>query len=698
MNLFHDPSSIPQGGSLKYALLILFLVTSIVLMGVVFVLLERHDRVSKAYLALTAEQRLLSRSVVTQAFEAARGHEPAFDRLKETKLRFDEILAVQKRGGSAAGLPPSPPEVMPYVNDLEAKWRPVGANVQTILDGRDSVLSVSDFVPLLEGVLPKFLDLSEKVISTLVETGASSRQVYVATRQLLLAQRIESNLNRMLSGGERAASAADQFGRDVNRFGQVLKGMNNGDQSLGVERVTNTAATARIAELAEQFHSIEKEASLVLNNAPELFQVQNATQAVARQGDVLLEATNKLLGEYETAAIKGVKLFGFISIAYLYVYVFGLIAIVLILILSWQVNRDTRLRLLESEQRKQETEDQNRRNQEAILRLLDELGDLAEGDLTVQASVTEDITGAIADSVNYAIEALRGLVSTINKTSEQMAFAAQETRNVADRLARASEVQARQIESASATVAQMAQSMDEVSAKTAASAEVAEKSVNIAHEGGDRVRHTIQGMDVIREHIQETSKRIKRLGESSQEIGDIIALINDIADQTNILALNAAIQASAAGEAGRGFAVVADEVQHLAERSGNATKRIEALVKTIQADTHEAVISMEKSTTEVVNGADLAEKAGEALEEIETVSARLAELINDVSKASRQVTEMASRVSMVMKSINEITAQTAESSGATASSISKLNRLAQELQQSVAGFHLPEQAMAGSDA
>jgi twitching motility protein PilJ len=218
---------------------------------------------------------------------------------------------------------------------------------------------------------------------------------------------------------------------------------------------------------------------------------------------------------------------------------------------------------------------------------------------------------------------------------------------------------------------------------------VAEKSVGIAHEGGDRVRRTIYGMNAIREHIQDTSKRIKRLGESSQEIGDIVALINDIADQTNILALNAAIQASAAGDAGRGFAVVADEVQRLAERSSNATKRIETLVKTIQADTNEAVISMEKSTAEVVGGAGLAEKAGEALEEIEKVSANLAELIDEISKSAGQVSEMASRVSTAMISINEITGQTAESSVATASAIGKLNQLARELRQAVADFRLP---------
>lgn len=408
-----------------------------------------------------------------------------------------------------------------------------------------------------------------------------------------------------------------------------------------------------------------------------------------------LGTTLYMLERQTGANIDPIMAFGIPITTQLALYL-GLFTLFLLLFLGFRQATQVRSRLGESEKQKKATEEQNQRNQEAILRLLDELGDLAEGDLTVQASVTEDITGAIADSINYAIEALRDLVFTINKTSERLVANARETSTVADRLARASEIQARQIDSSSRTVQQMTHAMDEVSSKMASSAEVAEKSVGIAHEGGERVRRTIHGMDAIREHIQETSKRIKRLGESSQEIGDIVALINDIADQTNILALNAAIQASAAGEAGRGFAVVADEVQRLAERSGNATKRIEALVKTIQADTNEAVISMEKSTGEVVNGAGLAEKAGEALEEIETVSARLAELINSISTAAAQVTQMAARVSSTMASINEITAQTAEGSGATAASVGKLNQLAQELQQSVAGFRLPAQPAGGS--
>lgn len=688
-----NKSSTPQVASSKYMFLLFMLVITIILIAVTLVVLERQDRINNAYLGLTAEQRLLSRSVVTQAIEASQGSAEAFTRLGKTRDRFDAILGIQKNGDPQADLPPSPNEIMPFVDRLEAQWRHVRSGVDVILAGRDPVLSVSDFMPLLEVAIPQLLTLSDEIANGISGSRASSKQVYIATHQLLLAQRIEGDLNRILSGQTDAAPVAERLGQDIALFGRVLRGMIKGDPELGVEPVATAAIAAKIAELDALFQSLEQETARLVVNSPTLIQVQTATQAIATHSDALLNETSTLFNQYTAANVGGLEIVPGVPIDTRFAYGLGIVALILLAVLARQQNRDTRLRLMESEQRKQETEERNRRNQEAILRLLDEMGDLAEGDLTVQASVTEDITGAIADAINYAIEALRALVSTINSTSEHIASAAQETRAVADRLAKASEVQARQIESSSKTVMQMAHSMDEVSSKTASSTEVAEKSVGIAHEGGERVRRTIQGMDTIREHIQETSKRIKRLGESSQEIGDIVALINDIADQTNILALNAAIQASVAGEAGRGFGVVADEVQRLAERSGKATKRIETLVKTIQADTNEAIISMEKSTAEVVNGADLAEKAGEALNEIETVSARLAELINEVSKASAEVTEMASRVSTAMAAINEITGQTAESSVATTSSVGKLNQLTQELQHSVAGFRLPEQTV-----
>jgi twitching motility protein PilJ len=333
---------------------------------------------------------------------------------------------------------------------------------------------------------------------------------------------------------------------------------------------------------------------------------------------------------------------------------------------------------------------QHERNQEAILRLLDEISNLADGDLTVHATVTEDFTGAIADSFNTAVEALRDLVTTINLTAISLDGSARKALASAGHLAKASVQQAKQVTAASESAAAMAATTEEVSGNAERSADVARHSVDIAHKGNDAVRRTIDGMNTIRETIQETSKRIKRLGESSQEIGNIVELINDLAEQTNILALNASIQASMAGEAGRGFAVVADEVQRLAERAGQATKQIEGLVRTIQADTNEAVISMERSTTDVVGGAMLAENAGSALHEIEQVSNQIASLVQNISSSSRQQAQAAQNISRNMQVLREISAQTADNSAATSNSIGKLAQLSGSLRKSVTGFRLSD--------
>jgi twitching motility protein PilJ len=343
----------------------------------------------------------------------------------------------------------------------------------------------------------------------------------------------------------------------------------------------------------------------------------------------------------------------------------------------------------ETNRQLRETAEKNERNQHAIMRLLDEIENLADGDLRVAASVTEDFTGAIADSINYSIDQLRDLVATINLTAEQVASAVADTQTTAMQLAAASEHQALQIAAASTAINNMAISIDEVSANASESSAVAERSVAIANKGNEVVHNTINGMDNIREQIQDTSKRIKRLGESSQEIGDIVSLIDDIADQTNILALNAAIQASMAGDAGRGFAVVADEVQRLAERSSSATKQIETLVRAIQNDTNEAVISMEQTTSEVVRGARLAQDAGVALEEIEGVSKTLAALIQSITNAAQQQASSAGQISRTMSVIHQTTTQTTSGTTATAESIGNLAKMASEMRRSVSGFTLP---------
>jgi twitching motility protein PilJ len=627
-----------------------------------------------------SELRVLSQDIAKNASEAAGGNEEAFTQLKKAQDEFqaDWDSLRSSRGESAAEM-----------QAVKKIWEPVSRNTKVVLDGKKSVTGLHELAQTLTETVPDLQAEYDIVVEGMLRTKASATQISIAKQQSVLAERILRSVNKVLQGGADAVTSADAFGRDASQFERVLKGMLDGDAALGVQQVTDPEAQDALSAIAESFDkSVKQSANAILETSPELFQVREAADSIFRDSQGMLQATTQLSVHVAEGANTTI---------YTLIGILALIAGVGcgIKLISIRANQDritSEIGRHAEMERAEQIESENRRNQDAILRLLDELGDLADGDLTVQATVTEDFTGAIADSINYSIDQLRGLVTTINQTAVQVSAAAQETQSTAMHLAEASEHQAQEIAGASAAVNEMAVSIDQVSANAAESAAVAERSVAIAHKGAEVVQNTISGMDTIREQIQETSKRIKRLGESSQEIGDIVSLINDIADQTNILALNAAIQASMAGEAGRGFAVVADEVQRLAERSAAATKQIEQLVKTIQTDTNEAVISMEQTTAEVVRGARLAQDAGVALEEIETVSRNLADLIQNISNAARQQAASAGHISNTMNVIQEITSQTTAGTIATARSIGNLAEMANELRQSVAGFKLPEHA------
>ncbi len=669
-------SALKLGGNKLFIFLGGLLLIFMVMMVGLFVYTTIQDRYDKEYISTAANQRLLSQRLATYALESASGKEQAFVQLQKLRDEFDSSLKKLKEGSQETGLPGTPQALDEELTAVGESWTEYRENIDIILNGKEPISTVSEFVGVINEFIPQLLAFSDEVVGTFVKKGADPDQIYIASRQLMLTQRIENNLNRVLIGGEGAATAADRFGRDAALFGRVLEGMIRGYPALNIKKVTDPEARDKLREVAMLFSSVSEHVGAILEKSPQLFEVKDAAAQVEALSGGMLDNTS-VLEERFIEHNKRLDLYVYAG------YGFGLAALAVLVLLGYTLYQDTRRRLAV-------TTEQNRRNQRAILRLLDEMTNLAEGDLTVHATVTEDITGAIADSVNYSIDALRSLVTTINETSVQVATAAEKTQSTALRLADASNHQAREIASASAAITDMADSIEQVSKNADSSADVAQKSVEIAHKGAETVRRTIDGMDTIREQIQETSKRIKRLGESSQEIGDIVSLINDIADQTNILALNAAIQASSAGEAGRGFAVVADEVQRLAERSANATKQIEALVKTIQADTNEAVISMEQSTSNVVSGAKLAEDAGEALSEIEGVSGQLASLIQSISQAARQQSSVAGNVTNTMNVIQEITMQTSEGTNETATSIGNLTDLANELRKSVAGFKLPE--------
>jgi twitching motility protein PilJ len=608
-----------------------------------------------APLAAPAEQlSLVLQRMPFEAQNALRGEASAFDALAKSADRFKTLRAAVGAGDAAA-------------------WSKLNDAVTAVASARPAVETI-------QKSNQEVRELAPKLLSELGDLGSSVgvQKLEGMTRYLerfeLTVQRIQQDLNGLASGVSDAGPSAQRLADSLEFLNQVIRGLSGEESGIAIQKVTGADPEQRLKTVVQRNQQYAGSVRKAIGAADALAKAQGAVRALPPLATVLTAELGSAAPRAQTDG--GYK--GWI-LSSLTLAVLLLVALAGVYSKTANQRRSNELRVRENE-----------RNQEAIMRLLDELSSLADGDLTVQATVTEDITGAIADSINYAIEALRELVTTINDSAIQLDGATKQTQAAAAHMAKASSAQSRQISSASESMADMAASIEEVSGNSERCSDVARHSVDVAHKGGDAVRRTIDGMNAIRETIQETSKRIKRLGESSQEIGNIVELINDIAEQTNILALNASIQASMAGEAGRGFAVVADEVQRLAERAANATKQIEVLVRTIQTDTNEAVVSMERSTTDVVGGALLAENAGAALEEIEQVSNQIASLVQNISASARQQAAASGNISKNMQVVREISSQTAEGSTATSTSIAKLAALSAQLRKSVAGFRLPD--------
>ncbi len=615
------------------------------------------------FVGAATEMQMLSQRIAKGAQLAVLGNKEAFIQLKDSKRRFDVNLQRLTLD--------SPASAQPILAALNKQWSKMAKDTTSIISQQQSLEKLNKSVASINATNVQMLELAQQVVSLMVQAGIPQRDVSIASDQVMLTQRMAKNANNLLSSDVIDAEVAFLLGKDATSFRDTLNGLLVGSEDLRLGAVQDADIKEKLVELNGVFKDFDTNVKDILQNMQNLVNAKQAGRDIFEASDPILKNTQKLTDNYE-------KLGAFSG---WFAVIFGFFALLSAVFLSWSFINDARQRAVRSEE-------ENKRNQEAILRLLNEMGDLAEGDLTVKASVTEDITGAIADSINYTIDELRILVAEINKATDQVTTASQQAQAISAQLLDAAQRQSKEIEETSASVLKMADSINEVSATAAESARVAQMSLDAAGKGQSAVQNSISGMNEIREQIQETAKRIKRLGESSQEISEIVELISDITEQTNILALNAAIQAASAGEAGRGFTVVAEEVQRLAERSGEATKQIGAIVKTIQTDTHDAVAAMEKSTQGVVEGAKLSDAAGQALSEIGSVSQELAGLIQRISQTTQAQTEVAQTVAKNMQDIQNITNQTTEGTKRTAVSIGQLANLAADLKGSVAGFKL----------
>ena len=620
---------------------------------------NRQSTQTSAAAATATEMQMLSQRLARGSALASQGLAAGFPAVADSRERFRTNIDALLNGGAVRGVTldvAQEPDLVGLLNAVKGRWERVDVAAERLTANQQSLTS-----------LAKGLDAINQANAGLL------REVDFANQLAVLSQRIAKNANSLASSDEIDPEVAFLMGKDAGVFRDVLNGLMRGSESLRLSPVRNEDARATLAELARRFAVYDAGVAAILQNMQRLTVAKQAARAINADAEPLLDDSVKLAQMYEGGG-------GFARTFTLWAaIIFALLALVMLVGLGKVFLDDARMRAYESE-------GENKRNQEAILRLLNEMGNLADGDLTVQASVTEDVTGAIADSINFTIEELRTLVRGINSATDQVTRATQETQSISNRLFEASQRQNREIQQASASVLQMAQSISEVAQNASASAKVAQQALGAAEKGGHAVQNQISGMNEIRAQIQDTSKRIKRLGESSLEIGEIVELISDITEQTNVLALNAAIQAASAGEAGRGFTVVAEEVQRLAERSGEATKQIEAIVKTIQADTQDAVAAMEKSTVGVVEGTKLSDAAGQALTEIQRVSRELAELIGRISAQTQMQSTSVTDVTRGMQGILKITEETTEGTKQTNVSIGQLTKLAAELRSSVAGF------------
>ncbi|MCS6944956.1 MAG: methyl-accepting chemotaxis protein [Sutterellaceae bacterium] len=668
--------------------LLIVLATLLLLVAAVVAIDVRQATNGTLQAEIVGDTLMHTQRLAKAATNAISGNTTALAELRDSRDRIAANLAALEGGDPGRGLSPSSAHIQPLIARVLERWKASEAAASTIIANEKTLLAFGTVIKRINEVSPKLLQLTEEIAALKLQNNAPAREIAAAGQLVMLTQRLGRSANSLISGDAASAEVALTLGRDVALFRDLTQALLTGNETLRIAPATDAETRARLQELARTYAELQSAVGGTLSNLAALVQAKEAELAILRDSESLRQMVTDLQQQYRKELDER-------RINWILMGLLGLLALAAAALIAKVLINDVRQRALEAERQRAEAKRQeeeakriNEQNQAAILRLMNELQEVADGNLTIQATVTEDITGAIADSVNYTVEELRGLVSRINDAAEQVSAASAQARDIATRLLTASEAQSREIKETGEKVLRMAAQINEVSKSALESARVARTSVEAAERGQRAVYNQIAGMNEIREQIQETAKRIKRLGESSQEIGEIVELITDITEQTNVLALNAAIQAASAGEAGRGFSVVAEEVQRLADRSAEAAKQIGALVRTIQTDTQDAVAAMEKSTQGVVEGTKLSDAAGTALADIGRVSRQLADLIERIANTTSEQAESAGGVAQSIERILAVTDQTAQGTRQAAQSVGQLAMLARELKASVARFRV----------
>ena len=669
-------------------ILVAVLVTALLLFIVVLFWDNKLAANGATQIEIVGDTLMHTQRLAKAAPNAVGGNLAAFGEVRSSRDAISGNLTALKDGDDNRGLTGSRGEIEVELEKLISNWRASESAASVILTNEKTLMAFGDVIKKINDASPRLQQLTEEIMALKLQVGASTREIATAGQLVTLTQRLGKSANSLVAGNVANAEVALTLGRDINQFRDLTQALLSGSEALRINASTDTEARSRLQELLKVYSEFQKSVEGALGSLQAIVQAKEAELGILRDSESLREQVGQLGVMY--TGEKRIRTLVFILMVFTGggLLLAGLAIFKVLLEDTRQRASEANVQRMQAERLEQDAKKTNDVNQAAILRLMNELQEVADGNLTVQATVSEDITGAIADSVNYTVEELRGLVGRINNTAEQVNTASTQARDIATRLLTASEAQSQEIKDTGDKVLKMASQINDVSKNAGESAKVARASLDAAERGQRAVFNQISGMNEIREQIQETAKRIKRLGESSQEIGEIVELITDITEQTNVLALNAAIQAASAGEAGRGFSVVAEEVQRLADRSAEAAKQIGALVRTIQTDTQDAVAAMEKSTQGVVEGAKLSDAAGSALSDIGRVSRQLTDQVERIASATNDQAQSAGGVAQSIERILTVTEQTSQGTRQAAQSIGQLATLARELKASVARFRV----------